>query len=226
MHDSQSPAHRTYVGRPDAYDVLGASQFNLLTTMGLREYHTLLDVGCGSLRSGRLFITYLQKGNYSGVDPGEWLIQAAVDNELGSSVAFLKAPVFRFDSDFSLTNFSRSFDYIQAHSILTHISRDMLVRLFAQTRMTLKPSGAFVGTFKPGTDDYSGSAWVYPGLVTYRWQTIKMIARENDLEAYRVRWPHPLQSYFLMLHRDLKLSCFLKRLDRRFLFPLPDLVIY
>ena len=60
---SGSLDYREYVGTSETYDIGGAIQFNLLTTLGLREHHRLLDVGCGSLRAGRLFIPYLLKGS-------------------------------------------------------------------------------------------------------------------------------------------------------------------
>src|SRR5690242_11872125 len=67
------PHYRSFVGPPERYDLLAALQFNLLTSLGLREYHSLLDIGCGSLRAGRLFMTYLLPGNYCGVEPEQWL---------------------------------------------------------------------------------------------------------------------------------------------------------
>ena len=51
--------YRAYVGSPKAYDVTAATQFALMVGLGLREDHTLLDIGCGSLCGGRLFIPYL-----------------------------------------------------------------------------------------------------------------------------------------------------------------------
>jgi len=41
---------RAYVGPPNYYDLIGATQFNLLTLFGMRETSTLLDIGCGSLQ--------------------------------------------------------------------------------------------------------------------------------------------------------------------------------
>ena len=41
--------YRAYVGPPDQFDFMGATQFRLLTTLGLREHHSVLDFGCGSL---------------------------------------------------------------------------------------------------------------------------------------------------------------------------------
>ena len=57
--------YRAYVGPPEDYDLIAAMTFNLLTTLGLRQHHSLLDVGCGSLRIGRLLIPYLNGINMS-----------------------------------------------------------------------------------------------------------------------------------------------------------------
>ena len=37
--------YRAYVGPPEDYDLIAAMTFNLLTTLGLRQHHSLLDVG-------------------------------------------------------------------------------------------------------------------------------------------------------------------------------------
>ena len=63
----QYPPHREYVGKPEAFDLLGGRHFVLLYLLGLREHHCVLDVGCGSLRSGRLLIQYLAPGRYYGL---------------------------------------------------------------------------------------------------------------------------------------------------------------
>ena len=63
--------YRAYVGPLDRYDFMGASQFRLLTSLGLRAEHKLLDFGCGSLRSGKLLIPYFNAGNYYGQEPNK-----------------------------------------------------------------------------------------------------------------------------------------------------------
>lgn len=225
MSDSKYLTYREYVGQPKAFDALGAGQFTLLTMLGLREHHTLLDFGCGALRSGRFFISYLQKGNYFGIDPNAWLIHEALEQEIGLSLVGLKAPKFRFNSDFHLDLFTQRFDYIQAHSVVTHASHAMIMRLFKQVHTVLQMTGIFVGTFKSGVQDYSGSEWIYPRLVTYQWGTIKAIAKESDLVAHRLRWPHPNQSYFILLHKGLNIRGFLRSIDRSYLLSLDDLVV-
>src|SRR5881392_154417 len=74
--------YRAYVGPPEDYDLIAAMAFNLLTTLGLRQHHSLLDVGCGSLRIGRLLIPYLNRGKYFGIEPNEWLVDEGIRREL------------------------------------------------------------------------------------------------------------------------------------------------
>src|ERR1700692_1582396 len=88
--------YRAYVGPPEDYDLIAAMTFNLLTTLGLRQHHLLLDVGCGSLRVGRLLIPYLNRGKYFGIEPNEWLVEEGIRQELGETVVQTKRPTFFF----------------------------------------------------------------------------------------------------------------------------------
>ena len=96
------PHYMAYVGPPTQYDFMGATQFRLLCALGLRARHRLLDFGCGSLRAGRLFIPYLEPGRYHGIEPNRWLIDEAIQKELGEDLIRIKQPRFdhndRFDS--------------------------------------------------------------------------------------------------------------------------------
>ena len=82
--------HRAYIGPPDEYDLISAMSFNLLTSCGLRQHHRLLDIGCGSLRLGRLLIPYLNASNYIGLEPNKWLVEDGLRYELGSSMADIR----------------------------------------------------------------------------------------------------------------------------------------
>src|SRR5947199_9194661 len=86
------PHYRAYVGPPEDYDLIAAMTFNLLTTLGLRQQHSLLDIGCGSLRIGRLLIPYLNRGKYFGVEPNEWLVEEGIKRELGEALLQVKRP--------------------------------------------------------------------------------------------------------------------------------------
>jgi hypothetical protein len=95
--------YSSFVGPTRQWDFMGATQFRLLTTLGLRENHRVLDIGCGSLRAGRLFIPYLNPGCYCGIEPNMWLVEDAVGSEIGpeliarKKVRFSKSKKFEAD---------------------------------------------------------------------------------------------------------------------------------
>ena len=101
--------YRAFVGPPERYDLVGALQFNLITYLGLRDTHYLLDIGCGSLRSGRLFISYLLPGRYYGIEPAHWLIEDGIKHEIGEDLIKIKRPTFSYENSFELSQFGRNF---------------------------------------------------------------------------------------------------------------------
>src|SRR5688572_4495446 len=103
--------YRAFVGPPATYDIIAASQFNLLTSLGLRDHHKLLDIGCGSLRGGRLFIPYLQPESYYGIEPEQWLVEDGIENEIGHDQIALKSPRFDYNAEFNLRVFGEHFDF-------------------------------------------------------------------------------------------------------------------
>ena len=78
--------YRAYVGPPKDYDRIAALQTGLLFAAGLRETHYLVDIGCGSLRAGRLLISYLRSGRYFGIEPNRWLVEEGVKQENGQDL--------------------------------------------------------------------------------------------------------------------------------------------
>lgn len=182
--------HRKYVGSGQKYDLQAASQFGLLTALGLREEHTVLDLGCGSLCVGRLLIPYLAPGHYFGIDPEEWLVEAALAQEVGRDLVTLKHPTFSNEGGFRLTVFKRRFDYIIAHSIFSHTSRRQMETAFQEAREALDPQGIFVCTFNKGDEDYAGEEWVYPGGVFFRMETVQQVARDAGLACVEIPWTH------------------------------------
>ena len=183
--------YRAFVGPPDKYDLVAAAQFGLLTCLGLREHHCLLDVGCGSLRAGRLFIPYLLPGRYFGIEPEAWLVREGLERELGRDVERLKRPAFIDDRDFTLTAFGRAFDFLLAQSVFSHAAPAQVSRCLAQAARVMKPRAVFAATFCEGDSDYDGAEWVYPQCVLYRFARLEALAREQGLECRRVDWPHP-----------------------------------
>src|SRR5438876_427641 len=142
------PHYRAYVGPPEDYDLIAAMTFNLLTTLGLRQHHSLLDIGCGSLRIGRLLIPYLNRGKYFGVEPNKWLVEEGIKRELGEALLEIKRPTFFFsDSPETITQAKVSFDFALAQSIFSHCGLDLIKNWLSAISRSLAEHGALVATF-------------------------------------------------------------------------------
>jgi hypothetical protein len=200
-HTIQSSYYRSHVGPPERYDLIGAMQFNLLTFLGLRETHYLLDIGCGSLRGGRLFIPYLLPGRYYGVEPERWLIDDGVKNELGHDLVRIKQPVFSNDANFTLSAFGRTFDFLLAQSIFTHAAQSHVRRCLSEAAKVMTRDSIFAATIFKGTEDYTGTEWQGAVALTYRLETMQAFAREQGLICLPIGWPHPSGQFWLAFVR-------------------------
>jgi SAM-dependent methyltransferase len=198
--------YRTFVGRVEGWDITSARQFNLLTALGLREEHYLLDIGCGSLRTGRLLIPYLLPGRYFGIEPERWLIEEGIKNECGEDLIKIKAPVFSNDNNFTCTQFGQKFDFILAYSIFTHASQAQIRRCLSQVKECLKPNSIFVATFIKGNNNYAGEEWVYPDFVTYTLELMTQIVNEFGLKCHFMDWYHRNQTMILITDPETKVS--------------------
>ena len=173
--------YRKWVGPEGWYDVVGAAQFSVLTMLGLREKHSVLDIGCGSLRLGRFCILYLEPGNYCGIEPAEHILKEGVEENLGNEIVDRKQPSFDHNDQFDLGVFNRKFDFLVAQSIFSHASRSQIQRCLAQVARVLKPTGFFMFNWSKGKEDYKEEEWVYPGCVTYRVDTMESLVRGSGM---------------------------------------------
>lgn len=183
--------YRAFVGPPQNYDIVAANQFNLLTSLGLREHHSLLDIGCGSLRGGRLFIPYLLPEMYFGIEPEQWLIEEGIKNNLGESILKIKKPKFSNDTNFTLTSFNQKFDFILAQSIFTHASQNQIKRCLSEAKKVMTPTSRFVATFVMGEKDNEVDKWFYPDCVEYTLDFMISLITEQGLACKPLKWKHP-----------------------------------
>ena len=193
--------YKAFVGPPTQYDFMGATQFRLLCSLGLRADHYLLDFGCGSLRSGRLFINYLDRNRYFGIEPNKWLIDEAVKVQLGEDILRIKNPQFDYNHLFLTNVFSQKFDFIIAQSIFSHTGIDLIRIALNNFRESLKTNGLIAVTFKAGKKDFDGKGWVYPGCVKYHPNTIREFAKGAGLFITRIPWYHPRQTWYILAKR-------------------------
>jgi cyclopropane fatty-acyl-phospholipid synthase-like methyltransferase len=165
-------------------------QFSLMTLLGLRQEHTLLDIGCGSLRAGKLFLVYLLPERYFGIEPEQWLVEEGIEREVGRELIERKRPRFLYSHDFPCSKFEVLFDFLIAQSIFSHASKAQIQRCLTEARAAMKETSMFAASFVEGEADYAGSDWVYPDTVRYRAATIERLAKDAGLDCRRLDWFH------------------------------------
>ncbi|MFK8081747.1 MAG: methyltransferase [Granulosicoccus sp.] len=201
---------RAFVGPAMQYDFMGATQFRLLTTLGLREDQSVLDVGCGSLRAGRLLLPYLMPGNYYGVEPNKWLIEDMIEEEIGSDYVCRRRPSFLYNENFDFSGFDRKFDYIVMQSILSHTGADLLELAIKNAIAVMHDTSMFVATIIHRTSGQAGlaegentSGWVYPQCVSYEPDWFSQTVQKQGAVCQELPWMHPRQTWWLVtLQKD------------------------
>lgn len=144
---SRSPEAAVGSRSHDRWIALGKMQFDYLREHGLEPRHRMLEIGCGNLRAGRLFIGYLDSGNYYGIDISPDILIAAQDTltryQLQDKLPHL-TPVrdlkFEFLPD-------KHFDVVHAHSVFSHSPIEVIEECFAHVGRVLAPDGFFDFTF-------------------------------------------------------------------------------
>ncbi len=186
---------KQYVSMGVPYDS-GAIVFRRLLELGLREDHSVLDFGAGSLRVGRFLITYLATDRYCGIEPNTWLVEAGL-SYMGSDIVEIKQVQFSDNADFDLDVFGRTFDYILISSILMHASHTQMRKIFDTAARALAPGGMIVGDYRSTQQrgsggDYLGDAWVYPHLTWHNASCIEEACQgkvtELDRDLYGALW--------------------------------------
>lgn len=193
-------SYRSKVGPGDLWDVIGAQQFCAMISLGLREHHSLLDFGCGSLRGGRLFIPYLDAGNYFGVEPDFALVYEGIYKELGQDLALKKQATFYHFDDFLISkHIDRKFNYVLAQSILSHAGIGIVETVIKEVSIVLERGGTFAFTFFEGKD--SGNVgWLGDGVATHSIDTIRSIGYEYNFRLRELKnISHPMNQWWVAL---------------------------
>ena len=211
--------YRAYVGPPNEYDLITAMTFNLLSSIGLMQHHSVLDIGCGSLRIGRVLIPYLNSGKYTGIEPHEWLVNEGIRREIGSDLIRIKKPRFFFAGNPDVLSRGTMFDFAVAQSIFSHGTLEFIERWLSGIFSHLHSSGALLATFKQGDKDFfhpdgiietdfQGDGWIYPKCPSYRPETLEKLANQCNFRFQILDWKHPRQTWALFAMENFDLSWF------------------
>lgn len=188
---------RAWVGPPQVYDLVAANQFQLLIDLGLRDYHRFLDVGCGSLRLGRLAIPYLLANRYFGVEPERDILDAGCRMHFGaaldqSQVIAAKGARFAHNETFDFSFTGGPVDFIFAQSIASHTGPEMTVSLLKSIAGAMHDKSVAMVTYigcANAANSNTREGWFYPECVTYSDTDFGGFCRAAGLNAYKSEWP-------------------------------------
>ena len=198
-------AYREWVGPAHHYDANAAMQFCYATFLGLRENHSMLDIGCGSLRGGRLFISYLLPNKYCGVEPEKWVVEKAIQNEIGQDLINIKKPRFYHSDDLNLSTFGESFDFILAQGVFTHAPAIDIKKCLNNASMVMKKDAIFAANYFIGEEDYKEDKWLYPKISTFKPETMQAFADNANLASVPISLPHPFgANWIFFCHKSSK----------------------
>jgi cyclopropane fatty-acyl-phospholipid synthase-like methyltransferase len=140
----ESGEHRQFVG--GMWEEIGSLQFEFLKKAGLAPHHRLMDIGCGCLRGGVLFVPYLEKQRYFGMDINASLIDAG-KKELQKLGCLSKEPTLWVSDQFEMAQAGVRFDYALAVSVFTHLYTNHIGLCLKKVKNVLASNGKFYATF-------------------------------------------------------------------------------
>jgi SAM-dependent methyltransferase len=159
---------------------LGQMQFDYLVGHGLQPGDRMLEIGCGNLRAGRLFIDYLDPGNYHGIDISPDILLAAQQTLVDFGLQ-AKLPHLTLVNDLKFEFLpSAKFTVIHAHSVFSHSPLDVIEECLAHVGRIMTPDAIFDFTF----DRTEGvEHQVLREDFYYRTETLIALADRHGLDA-------------------------------------------
>jgi SAM-dependent methyltransferase len=163
--------------------VTGLFQLSLLRTAGMLPSSRLLDVGCGPIRAGVHFISFLNARNYYGVDYNNSFIKAAslLVAEKGFSG---KHPTLRVVSDFDFSDLNQQFDFVNVFSVLNHCDRQQRRLFFRNIPNLLAPEARLFITH---------AGWLAKAHLRLGGLRIMKQFDASELQLEKYKWSEPEQ---------------------------------
>lgn len=119
-------------------------QFNVLNSLGLKPHHSLVDIGCGPITVGLKLISYLDRGNYVGMDArSEPLVESY--RRIAKHCLADKNPTLICSSTFGKGELeNRQFDYIWMSQLSYHLDEVQTMQLFEQAQSMMNSTSVFL----------------------------------------------------------------------------------
>lgn len=160
----------------------GRCQLEILQKEGLVKEDLVLEVGFGALMSAIPIMSFLEEGHYVGLDPNWWLMEASLQIPENQKVIDQQCPTFLKNSEFDASALSISFDYVYAHSIMSHAAHWQLPLFLKNCANVLKEGGKLIFSIRltevngfgcegPSHETHA-EEWQYPHCSFFHRQTV------------------------------------------------------
>lgn len=184
-------------GHPDLFDLAGRNLLMVLLREGLTPQSNVLDIGCGCLRGGYWLIHLLEKGWHFGIEPNTTMLDAGRTILLEPGLEDQKQPRFANNSDFDMSVFGQSFDFVVARSIWTHCSKQHIQTMLDGFTANSNKDGIFMSSYIKADifrKDYQGSQWLgksheseKPALVFHKFDWIRRECEQRGLAVRELK---------------------------------------
>lgn len=182
MRSDVANGHEAAVGarKHEWWIKIGQMQFDYLVKHGLKPGDRMLEIGCGDLRAGRLFIDYLDTGNYYGIDISPDILVAA-QGTLAQAGLQAKLPHLTLVRDLKFAFLPGDhFTVVHAHSVFSHSPIGVIDECLAHVGRIMVPGAFFDFTFDrtEGAEHHVLHEDFY-----YRTDTLTDLAAKHGLSA-------------------------------------------
>jgi cyclopropane fatty-acyl-phospholipid synthase-like methyltransferase len=179
-------------------EVSGQLQFELVKREGCKPDSKLLEIGCGNLHGAVPLIEYLDRCNYVGVDPNEWLRKAAMKDRRIRQLIKTKRARFLSVDDFDASGLGIKFDFVFSHSVLSHCAHWQLEDFLRNASKVLAPGGRILASIRlaegnaygssgaPDREDSKDETWQYQSVSWFKLLTVREAAESHGLGAVHV----------------------------------------
>jgi len=183
------------------WEELGALQLQFLKAQGLQASHTVLDIGCGTLRGGRLLIDFLEPKKYTGYDISQAAVSFARELIASEGLENKDPRVFWSMKGLADPELRRmKFDVLWAQSIFTHLEPDYIEQHMAQCGALMHEESKFFFTYEEA-DQFRVEREVD---FAYPYSFFEKLAKRYgfQLRDLSAQYPHPRGQRILELRRS------------------------
>lgn len=162
-----------YVGDVGSFARRGEMIRDFLIEEGMTPNSQVLEIGCGALDSAVHLIRYLAPGHFTAIEPNGWLVNAGMEMfpDLQS-----RGPRFLWNTDFDASAAAVHFDFVVCHSVFSHAAHWQLPLALAKVRAVVDEGAKWLASYRRGEQNSFAKEWVYPGVSTFRLDTVRAYA--------------------------------------------------